>query len=80
MTATKQVTLSSIDSNHNILWLDSEDLIENLFATELVKLCSSQDLIICNGVMKWPNSPNNLQWSNEVAKLQPDDLYSWARQ
>ena len=23
--------------------------------TELVKLCSSQDLIICNGVMKWPN-------------------------
>jgi len=34
----------------------SEDLIENLFGTELVKLCSSQDLIICNGVMKWPNS------------------------
>jgi hypothetical protein len=34
----------------------SQDLIENLFGTELVKLCSSQDLIICNGVMKWPNS------------------------
>ena len=34
----------------------SEDLIEKLFVTELVKLCSSQDLIICNGVMKWPNS------------------------
>jgi hypothetical protein len=33
-----------------------EDLIENLFGIELVKLCSSQDLIICNGVMKWPNS------------------------
>jgi hypothetical protein len=68
MTATKQTTLLSIDSNHNPLWLDEdlvlsnsykrsyEDLIENLFGTELVKLCSSQDLIICNGVMKWPNS------------------------
>jgi hypothetical protein len=30
--------------------------IENLFGTELVKLCNSQDLIICNEVMKWPNS------------------------
>jgi hypothetical protein len=67
-TATKQDTLLSNDSNHNPLWLDEdlvlsnsckrryEDLIENLFGTELVKLCSSQDLIICNGVMKWPNS------------------------
>jgi hypothetical protein len=34
----------------------SKDLIENLFGTELVKPCSSQDLIICNGVIKWPNS------------------------
>jgi hypothetical protein len=34
----------------------SEDLIENLFGTELAKLCSSQDLIICNGVMKWTKS------------------------
>jgi hypothetical protein len=67
-TTTKQATLLSIDSNHNPLWLDedlvlsnsykrsSKDLIENLFGTELVKLCSSQDLIICNGVMKWPKS------------------------
>jgi hypothetical protein len=67
-TATKQATLLSDESNHNPLWLDedlvlsnsckrsSEELIENLFGTELVKLCSSQDLIICNGVMKWPNS------------------------
>jgi hypothetical protein len=67
-TATKQVTLLSNDSNHNPLWLDGdlvlsnnykrifEDLIENLFGIELVKLSSSQDLIICNGVMKWPNS------------------------
>jgi hypothetical protein len=67
-TATKQATLLSDDSNHNPLWLDedlilsnsykrsSEDLIENLFGTELVKLCISQDLIICNGLMKWPNS------------------------
>ena len=68
----------SIDSNHNPLWLDedlvlsnsykrsSQDLIENLFGTELVKLCSSQDLIIFNGVMKWPNS-------NQMT------FYSWAR-
>jgi hypothetical protein len=67
-TTTKQDTLLSNDSNHNPLLLDedlvlsnsykrsSEDLIENLFGTELVKLCNSQDLIICNGVMKWPNS------------------------
>jgi hypothetical protein len=67
-TATKQDTLLSIDSNHNPLWLDddlvlsnsykrsSEDLIENLFGTELVNLYSSQELIIFNGVMKWPNS------------------------
>jgi hypothetical protein len=63
-TTTKQDTLLSNDSNHNPLWLDedivlsnsykrsSEDLIENLFGTKLVKLYSSQDLIICNGVMK----------------------------
>jgi hypothetical protein len=67
-TATKQATLLSIDSNHNHLWIDedlvlsngykrsSEDLIENLFGTKLVKLCNSQYLIICNGVMKWLNS------------------------
>jgi hypothetical protein len=67
-TATKQDTLLSNDSNHNPLWLDvdlvlsnrykrsSEDLIGNLFGIELVKICNSQDLIICNGVIKWPNS------------------------
>jgi hypothetical protein len=67
-TATKQSTPLSNDSNHNPLWLNedlvlsnsykrsSEDLIENLFGTELVKLCNSQDLMICNGVMQWPNS------------------------
>ena len=61
-TATKQVTLLSNDPNHDLLWLDEdlvlsnsckkifEDLIENLFGTELVKLYISQDLIICNGV------------------------------
>jgi hypothetical protein len=66
--ATKQATLLSIDSNCNPLWLDEdlvlsnsykriyEDLIENLFGIELVKLCSSQELIIFNGVMKWSNS------------------------
>ena len=67
-TATKQANLLSDDSNHNPLWINedlvlsnsykrvSKDLIENLFGIELVKLCNSQDLIICNGVMKWPNS------------------------
>ena len=52
-TTTKQATLLSIDSNHNPLWLDEdlvlsnsykrrfEDLIENLFGTELVKLYNS---------------------------------------
>jgi exonuclease III len=66
--ATKQYTLLSDNSNHNSLWLDedlvlsnsykriSEDLIENLFGIELVNICSSRDLIFCNGVMKWPNS------------------------
>jgi hypothetical protein len=67
-TATKQTTILSIASNHNPLWLEedlvlsnsykrnSKDLIENFFGTELVKLCSYQDVIICNGEMKWPNS------------------------
>jgi hypothetical protein len=67
-TATKQDTLLSTDSNHNPLWLyedlvlsnsykiSSEYLIENLFGTKLVNLYNSQDLINCNGVMKWPNS------------------------
>jgi hypothetical protein len=31
-------------------------LIKNLFGTKLIKLCSSQDLIICNGLMKWLKS------------------------
>jgi hypothetical protein len=60
-TATKQATLLSNESNHNPLWLEddvvlsnsykrsSEDLIENLFGSELVKLCNSQEVIICNG-------------------------------
>jgi len=32
------------------------DLGENLFGSKLIKLCSAQDLIICNGLTKWPNS------------------------
>jgi hypothetical protein len=64
MTATNQATILINDSNHNPLWPDedfvlsnsykisSSGLIENLFGTKLVKLCSSQDLIVCNGVMK----------------------------
>jgi exonuclease III len=67
-TATNQAIILSNDSNPNPLWLDedlvlanrykrnSEDLTENLYGTELIKLCSSQDLIICNGLMKWLKS------------------------
>ena len=35
---------------------NSEYLGDNLFGFELVNLCSAQDLIICNGLKKWPNS------------------------
>ena len=36
--------------------ISSKNLGENLFGSKLVKFCSSQDLIICNGLTKWPNS------------------------
>lgn len=67
-TPTNQDIFLSNDSNPNLLWLGEdhvltstyninfEDLTENLFGTELVKLCSSQDIIICNGIIKWPKS------------------------
>ena len=67
-TSNNQAIILSNHSNPNPLWLDedptlasrykrsSEDLGENLFGSELVKLCSAQDLIICNGLKKWPNS------------------------
>lgn len=63
-----QAIILSNFSNPNPVWLEEgpalarrykisfEDLGENLFGSELVKLCSAQDLIICNGLMKWPNS------------------------
>ena len=66
--SSNQAIILSNHSNPNPLWLDedltlagrykrsSEDLGENLFGSELVKLCSAQDLIICNGLKKWPNS------------------------
>jgi len=57
------------DSNPDPLWLDKdcvlakkwikksyEDLVENLFGTKLIKLYSSQDIIIFNGLMKWIKS------------------------
>jgi hypothetical protein len=65
--AINQVIILSNDSNHNPIWLyedivlansykrSSKDLTENLFGSELVKICSSQELLICNGVMKWSN-------------------------
>jgi hypothetical protein len=67
-TTTNQSILLRNDSHHNPLWLyedpilanrykrRSDDMAENLFGTELVKIRNSQYLIICNGVMKWPNS------------------------
>ena len=67
-TSNNQDILLSNYSNPNPLWLDedltlasrynrsSEDPGENLFGSELVKLCSSQDLIICNSVKNWSNS------------------------
>ncbi len=67
-TSSNQAILLSNYSNPNPLWLDKdltlastcnrsfEDLGENLFGFELVKLCSNQGLIICNSLEKWPNS------------------------
>ena len=67
-TSSNQAILLSNHSIPNPLWLDkdipmasqykrnSKDLGENLFGSELVKLYSAQDLIICNGLKKWPNS------------------------
>ena len=66
--SSNQAILLSNHSNPNPLWLDedlpmanqykrsSEYLRENLFGSDLVKLYSAQDLIICNGLKKWPNS------------------------
>ena len=67
-TSSNQAILLSNHSNPNPLWLNEdltlagrykrsfEDLGENLFGFELVKLCSAQYLIICSGLNKWPNS------------------------
>ena len=67
-TSSNQAILLSNYSNPNPLWLDEdltldrrysrsfEDLGEYLFGSELVKLCSAQYLIICNGLKKWSNS------------------------
>ena len=66
--SSSQAILLKNYSNPNPIWLDEdrelanrykrsfEDLGENLFGFELVKFCSVQDLIICNGLTKWPNS------------------------
>lgn len=63
-TSSNQAIILSNYTNPNPLWLDEdialasrykksfEDLGENLFGSELVKLCSAQDLIICNSLMK----------------------------
>ena len=57
------INYSSLD----LYWLDEDpaldchykssfvDLGENMFIFDLVKLCSAQDFIICNSLMKKPN-------------------------
>ena len=67
-TSSNQAILFINYSNPNPLWLNkdfelanmykrsSEYLGEYLFGSELVKFCSAQDLIICNGLTKWTNS------------------------
>jgi len=67
-TATNQYNILSNDSNYNPLWLDeglvlanrytrnSKDMTKNLSGTDLIKLCSSQNIIICNDLMKWSKS------------------------
>lgn len=66
--SSKQAIILSNHSNRNPIRLDeyptlsnrykrsSEYLGENLFGSELVKLCSAQDIIIFNSLKKWPNS------------------------
>ena len=66
--SSNQAILLSNYSGPNPLWLE-EDLEldnrykrsykylgENLLSSELVKFCSAQDLIVCNGLTKEPNS------------------------
>ena len=67
-TSSNQAIILSNHSNPNPIWLDedltlasqykrnSEDLRDNFFGSKLVKLYSAQDLIIFNGLKKWPNS------------------------
>jgi hypothetical protein len=86
-TKTNQSTILSNDSNPNPLWLDEdlvlvnrykrnlEDLIENLYGTELIKLCISQDLIICNGLMKWVKS-NHMTCVHELGSSVVDYVIS----
>ena len=87
ITATNQAIILRNDSNPNILWLDEdlvlvnrykrnlEDLIENLYGTELIKLCISQDLIICNGLMKWVKS-NQMTCIHELGSSVVDHVIS----
>ena len=68
LTSSNQSILLSNHSNPNPIWLDEdltlvgrckrsfEYLGKKLFGSELVNLCSAQDLIICNSLKKWPNS------------------------
>jgi hypothetical protein len=63
----QDIILSNV-SNPNPLWLDedlvltsrykrnSKHLVNNLFGAKLFKLCSAQDLIICNGIIELSKS------------------------
>ena len=65
---TNQAIILNNYSNPNPLWLDEvlvlanrnninfEDMVDNLFGVEIIKLWSSQYLTIYNGLMKWYKS------------------------
>ena len=67
-TSSNQAILLRNYSNPNIIWLDKDldlanmykisfgDLGEKNFISELANFFSAQDLIICNGLTKWTNS------------------------
>ena len=66
-TSNNQAILLRNYSSPNPIWLNEdltlvesyqrrfEDLGDDLFRSELAKLCGAQDLIIFNGLKKWPN-------------------------
>lgn len=68
ITASNQTIILSNNSSPHPLWLYEDgnlvnrfkrnfnNITENLFSSNLLKLHSSQGLTICNGINKWPTS------------------------